>query len=157
MLPQLWVPTYFFLLSALNDLIEQNPSSAEPNILKGIYVAAFQSGSPAPNVASTLTTQTECTYDGYARQAVVWFPPYIDPALPVALTAANVMFRPTDAVVPNLVTQIGLVTALTGGVLLLLAQLQTPISLANPLTAFTTAPVVQLPTTSVYGGPLVWA
>jgi len=157
MFAQLWVPTYALLSGMMADLIGYDPSSGMSGVLRNCYCALFQSGSPAPSKGSTLVTQTEADYDGYARQEVVWFPTYLDVLGPQAVTAANLQFRMTNTTTPNLITQIGLVSLVTGGVLLACSELQTPVQFSALTDQLTTAPVFQLTFNSIYGGPLVWA
>lgn len=157
MFAQLWVPTYSFLLSALNDLIGYDPSSGMSGVLRNIYVGLCIGPTPPFANSSVIGGVTEATYTGYARQEVVWFPPYIDVLGPYAITGANLQFRPTDSMTPNTITGLFLASALTAGTLLLGCQLATPVVLNDPTEAFTTAPVVQLFNGNQWGGPLVFA
>ncbi len=152
-----WIATYFFFESVLNDLIEQNPSSGVAPSLKGVYQGLYTAPTGTPTPASTMASITEANYDGYARQAVVWFEPFLDVLGPFNLQGANMQFRPTDAVVPNTITGAFLATAITGGNLLLAAAFVQPVALSGPLTALTISPVFQLAFTSNYGRPLVFA
>lgn len=151
-----WVVTYAFLQGVIGDLIGYDPSSGEAGVLKAVYTALFVVGSPAPGNGSTLATQTEATYDGYVRQPIVWFPTDFNPLGQQEIIAANQQFRPTDATVPNTITQIGIVSALTGGSLLLLAALANPVNLNNPTTMLTVANVFQLSYAGAFGGALAY-
>ena len=70
---------------------------------------------PNPTPALLQAGITEAAYDGYARQAVVWYPTGIDALGPQDLTAHNMHFAPTDAVAPETVTGVFLSTSATTG------------------------------------------
>jgi len=152
-----WVATYAMLAGVFNDILGYDPSSGMRGILNGVYMALFQVGSPAPSPSSTVSSQTEATYDGYARQAVTWFPTDISPLGPQEVVSANLQFRPTDSSVANTITQVGIVSALSAGTLLLLAQLATPVALNATTTMLTAAAVFQMSFGANYGGGLVWS
>ena len=73
-------------------------------ILSGALLGLYQ----APvdiNAGNTLATFTavEATYNTYARQVLVWDTPSVADNGTVESIAAALTFRPTDAVVPNVI------------------------------------------------------
>lgn len=152
-----WVPSLQFLLSCMYDLSEVETSSSLPNVLTGVYCGLFQAPTPFPTPALVMSGITECNYDGYARQLITWFPPFIDALGPVDLAARNMHFVPTDSTNPNTATGVFIATALTGGTLLLSAMLVTPAALGSILQALDVAPVFQLAFNANYGRPLTFA
>ena len=106
-----WTPSLAFLLSMMWDLAGVEASASLPNVLEGIYCGLYQAPTPFPTSQLTIADITECDYDGYGRQAVSWFPPFIDPSGPVDLAARNMHFVPTDSNNPNTATGAFLVSA----------------------------------------------
>lgn len=152
-----WVPSLQFLLSCMFDLSGVETSASLPNVLEGVYLGLYQAPTPFPTPALVMSGITECNYDGYARQAVSWFPPFIDALGPVDLAARNLHFVPTDSTTPNTATGAFIASALTNGTLLLSAQFLAPVSLQSILQACDVAAVFQLAFTANYGRPLVFA
>jgi hypothetical protein len=149
----MWVATYFFLLSIMDALTQASVSAFYESVLGKTYCGLFIAPTPAPTPGLLMSGITEANYDGYARQPLVWFAPFLDSAGPADAAAQNLHFSPSDANVPNTITGAFVASALTGGQLLLAAAFATPVALTSPLLALNLAPVFQLPFTVNYGGP----
>lgn len=152
-----WVPSIAFLASMLADINDVGASGSLTGVLTSCYCGLFQAPTPFPTPGLLMAGITECNYNGYARQSVSWFPPFIDALGPYDLAARNMHFVSTDALVPNTATGVFLASALAGGTLLLSAMLVAPVGLTNPLQALDVAPVFQLAFTANYGRALVFA
>lgn len=151
-----WVPSLQFLLSLAYDLAGVETSASLPSVLTGVYLGLFQAPTPVPTSNLVMSGVTECNYDGYARQAISWFPPFVDAAGPIDLAGHNLHFVPTDSTAPNTATGVFIASASTGGVLLLSSLLVSPVGLQSILQAVDVAPVVQFPFTANYGRPLIF-
>jgi hypothetical protein len=147
-----WVPSYFFLAAIMDALTGNDPSSATDLPLEKLWCGLFQAPTPNPTPGLLMSGITECNYDGYARQAVAWFPTYIDVLGPQALISANMQFRATDATVPNVCTGIFVSDKSAGGDLMFSAYLINPLPLQVITQVLNTAVVFQLPfTAGTYG------
>ncbi len=153
----MWVATYFFLASVMDALTAAAISAFYESVLGKTWFGLYQSPTPVPTPAMLMANITECNYDGYARQPLVWFPTFIDAAGPQNASAQNMHFQPNDALVPNTATGAFIASASAGGQLLLAAQFGTPIPLTSPSFALNAAPVFQLAFTNNYGTPLVFS
>ncbi len=153
----MWVATYFFLLSVLDALTQASVSAFYESVLGKTYCGLYIAPTPAPTPGLLMSGVTEANYDGYARQPLVWFAPFLDAAGPADAAAQNLHFSPSDAVVPNTITGAFIASTLSGGQLLLAAAFATPVALPGPLYAVNLAPVFQLAFTGAYGGPFPFA
>lgn len=153
----MWVATYYMLQGIMDALSLRTGSALYEAFLSGVWCGLYQAPTPAPTPGLLMSGVTECNYDGYARQAIVWFPTFLDPSGPQNLAAQNLHFAPTDSVVPNVVTGCFIATASIGGFLLLAAALAVPVNLPGPAYALDASPVFQLSYTNNYGTPMVFA
>jgi hypothetical protein len=152
-----WVPTIAFLGQVLADILDLGASGSLAGALTGTYLGLYQAPTPFPTPSLLMGGVTECNYAGYARQALSWFPPFIDALGPYDVAAHNLQFRAVDSSAPNTATGVFIASALTGGTLLLSANLLSPALLNGPLQSLDVAAVVQLAFTANYGRPLTFA
>lgn len=150
-----WVPSFAFLAALMNDAIANDPSSGFLGILKSCWLGLGIAPTPVPSPTMLMSDITEATYTGYARQPIVWFPTFLDVLGPQTIQAANMQFRPTDAVVPNTITTAFIASALTGGTLLLTSALNPQVNLSSALFAMQASPLFQLAFNANYGKCLV--
>lgn len=150
-----WVWTFYGLAQAMDDLTEVGASPVGSGILQNAWMGLGQLGTPAPSPGLLIGDIVEANYDGYARQAVVWFPTFVALANAQTVESHNLYFAPTDLTVPNTITTIFLATALTGGALIMAAALVPPFVITAPEAAMIVKAVFQLPFTPTYGGPVV--
>lgn len=153
----MWVATYAFLASVMDALSLVTGSQFYEALMSKLWFGLYQAPTPAPTPGLLMSGITEANYDGYARQALVWFPTFLDAAGPQDLAAQNMHFAPTDALVPNTITGCFIATASSGGLLYLAAALAVPVALPSPAYGLNSAPVFQLAFTNNYGNPLVFA
>jgi hypothetical protein len=152
-----WVPTFALLAAMMNDVTESDASSGASGVLRSVYLGLGIAPTPAPASTLLMADITEATYTGYARQPVVWFPPYIDVLGPETLEGISMLFRPTDAVTPNTITTLFIASAITAGTLLLTAACSPNVNLSDSTFALSAAPLFQLPFSQIYGRCLVHA
>jgi hypothetical protein len=149
----MWVWTQYMYVLLADSLTRTMGGSPTVGPLEACYLGLSVAPTPAYRFASLIADITEANYDGYARQEVVWYPPYVSTQGPVTVEGASLFFAPTDAVLAATITGVFLATAPSGGLLLGGAPLAVPYPiLANPLTALTIVPAVQLPLGAVWGG-----
>lgn len=153
----MWVVTYAFLSAVLDALTQASVSAFYEAVLGKTYIGLFIAPTPAPSPQLLLSGITEANYDGYARQPLVWFPPFLDVSGPYVASAQNLHFSPSDALVQNTITGAFIATALSGGLLYMAAAFATPVPLPSPAYAVNLAPVFQLPFTQIYGAPYPFA
>lgn len=153
----MWIATYAFLSAVMDALTAAAISAFYESVLGKCWVGLYQAPTPAPTPQLLLSGITECNYDGYARQPLVWFRTFLDASGPQIVVAQNMLFAPIDAIVPNTVTGVFVVTASAGGLLYLAAALATPVNLSGPPYSLVSQPTFQLAFTNNYGGPAVLA
>lgn len=150
----MWVVTKYLLNLMLLELAEQTGSGASLGPLFGCYVGLETAPTPPPSADTKMSDVTEATYTGYARQLVVWYPPFIQAVGPYALEGHSMNFQPSDGVTPNVITGVFLADALTAGRYLCGMSLG---SVAVPLPDASTSMIVDavfsLPFLQSYGGP----
>jgi hypothetical protein len=150
----MWVVTQYFLqqfLDAVADLVDSQSSSPP---LNACFFGLFTAPTGSLSNTTVLADITEANYDGYARQLVTWYPPFISAAGPYLLAAHSQAFTPTDSTVPNTITGCFLASAATGGVYLCgTSILPTPIPLTGPQSTILVDCEISLPFTPTYGGP----
>ena len=149
----MFTATYYFLLAIMDALALKSGSQLYEALLSNTWFGLYQAPTPSPSPGLTMSQITEANYDGYARQALVWFAPFLDAAGPADLAAQNLHFAPNDALVPNTITGGFIANAVSGGILFLAAALAQPVALPSPAYALNAAPVFQLPFTITYGTP----
>lgn len=149
----MWIATYYFLAAIMDALSLKTGSQLYEALLSNVWFGLYQAPTQQPTPATVMGNITECNFDGYARQAAVWFPTFLDVAGPQDLAAQNMHFAPTDALVPNTATGAFMATASSGGILLLAAQFASGVPLPSPAYALNLAPVFQLAFTNNYGTP----
>jgi hypothetical protein len=106
------------LMDSLIQVAKHVSTGAGAGPLDGTFIALFTSFTDnGPD--SVLAGATEATYTGYARLAATpWSALYRDQQGRSCTDSAEAAFTPTDAVTPNTILAVGLVTALTAGTLL---------------------------------------
>ena len=149
----MWTVTKLFMLRLAQDLI-QAAAGPLPGPLNNVWMGLYQSPTVPINPDSTLVNITEATYDGYSRQKVVWFPPWVSVGGPEILAAQDLWYSPTDALVANVITGVFLADAFYGGNLLMAAVLPVPGRvLGSPSDAMKVQAQFQLPFLQIYGKP----
>jgi hypothetical protein len=149
----MWQVTYVALLSWLKWLEVAPASAPYDGPLANVWVGLFVAPTPAILPSSTMANITEASYDGYVRQEVAWLPEIVSSGGNVTKKGQNMLFAPIDGTVPNTITGAFLATALTGGSLIAGAAAPAPIFLGAPPSGLFIVPVLQLPSTPVYGAP----
>lgn len=148
----MYVPSRFLLNKLMTQLIDHAVAGPFSGVLDGIFMGLYIAPTPGLTPQSTMNNITEATYTGYARQAVVWHAPYIDPANAESIQAASLIWQPTDGVTPNQITGIFVADANAAGNLLLSSRLPgTGIPLGDATMAFGAALLFQLSYTGDYG------
>jgi hypothetical protein len=151
-----WTVTTALLLRVAQWLIDAGATSPGQGPLYAAYIGLCQTGTPGFTQNTLLSQVTEANYDGYARQEIVWYPPYISTAGPQTLEGGSLFFMATDQNASNNITAVMLVSALTGGVLLAGAALPSPGVVLGPSSAaLKVIPEFQLPFQQIYGGPFL--
>ena len=113
----MWQWTYPFLLLA-KSWLEVAPASAPyDGPLAMTWAGLYQAPTGTITANSVMSGITECNYDGYARQEVVWFPPFINSVGAVQDKGAILRFAAIDSTVPNMATGVFLASASSGGIL----------------------------------------
>jgi hypothetical protein len=153
-----WQITQAFALAILRWLIDAGGASPGHGPLYTAYIGLYQLSSPSVGWLTTMGQIVEASYDGYARQEIVWYPPYQGTAGPATLEGASLMFAPTDALVPQTIGGIILADSLTGGDLWAGQPLPAPgTPLTGPLTVLKVVPDIALTQQLVYGGCAVFS
>lgn len=112
----MWQVTAAFLAQILADMVGSGMSPSG-GVLSSAWLGLYVAPTTPITSRSTLVNIIEATYDGYARQEVVWYPPYTDVSGPQTLTGHTLEYAPTDSTVPNVITGLFLASAITGGTL----------------------------------------
>jgi len=149
----MWQVTYAFLMELLAAAVGHGGAPATGPLF-GAWLGLYQQGTPGVQPNSTMANILEANYDGYSRQQIAWFPPFVSSAGPAELAAQDLFFAPTDANVPNMIAGAFMVSAFYGGVLL--AGAPTPsgvIPMVGPTSAIKVQPTFQLPPSLIYGSP----
>jgi hypothetical protein len=150
----MWVVTKYMLELMLLELAEIASSLSALGPLDVVYVGLATAPTPPPTNVTKMSDITEATYTGYARQLVVWYPPFIEAAGPYALEAHSMNFNPLDAVTPNTITGVFLADSLTGGNYLCGMSLgANAVPLPDSTRSMIVDAVFSLPFTNTYGGP----
>lgn len=149
-------PTIFFLAEVMNALVLKVTGGNYTGPLNGVYLGLYQSPTANLNKSSLMAAITEATYGGYARQPLVWYPPFVDSAGPEAIQAASVNFVPSSSTTPNTITGLFLADALSAGDLLAWYPLPgVGFGMSSPQTAMQVMVPFQLPFTNTYGQPTI--
>jgi len=149
----MWVVTTAFLLRVAQQLIHP-AAGAGAGALNGVWMGLYTSPAGPITQYTTMAGIVEANYDGYSRQQVSWFPPWMSTAGPEILTAQDLWFSPTDALVANLIAGVFLADAFYGGTLLMAAAFPAPgVILSSPATALKEQAQFQLPFLQIYGSP----
>ena len=150
----MWVVTKYMLALMLSELAEIAGSGSSLGPLAGCYVGLVTAPTPAPTNITKMSDVTEATYTGYARQLVVWYPPFIQAIGPYALEGHSLNFQPVDGETPNVITGVILCDSLTGGNYLCGMTLgAVPVPLPDQTRSLIVDAVFSLPFTQTYGGP----
>lgn len=139
------------LQAAIDHAIAGPFSGALDGVFVGLSIAP--TGTLAPN--SPFTAIHEAGYTGYARQPVVWRPPYIETGGANAVQSAQTYWTPTDSVLPQTITGMFVADAITAGNLLLSEMFAVPQPLGGPQNAFSLALIFALAANSNYGGSTI--
>lgn len=121
----MWVPTDYFFEQALLELSENSPSSPFIGVLAGAYIGLGVAPTPGLSRGTVLSQITEANFPGYARQPLTWRLPYFGTNGLWNLEAGCVHWQPTGSLAGNLCTLSFIVTAISGGQLLM-ASIFTP-------------------------------
>jgi hypothetical protein len=153
----MWVPTYPFLALVMNALARIGlPSGPTVGPLEIVYLGLYQNGTPAPNPTRLMTDLVEATYNGYARQEVVWYPTYQNQSGLQELDGVSQFYQPIDNLNPQNITGFFLASALHGGILLAMQPLPgLGIPLRGPLDALPVMPSFALDPAANYGASIV--
>jgi len=135
----------------LTDILDETVAGNHDGLLADAHVGLFQTGTPGFSEGRVLADIVVATYDGYARQPVVWGSVGVDPNLRQSVHGGGLLFSPTGSVTPNTLTGIFLADALVAGNLLGLAYFETPISFASIADDLTVVPVVAVPLVGNWG------
>jgi hypothetical protein len=150
----MWIATRYLLNLMLMELAEQTGSGASLGPLFNCYVGLSTAPTPPPTSITHMSDITEANYTAYARQLVVWYPPFIQAAGPYALEGHSLNFQPSDGVTPNVITGVFLADALAGGNYLCGLSLgAVPVPLPDSSRSMIVDAVFSLPFLPVYGGP----
>lgn len=150
----MWTVMYSFLLSLWETLSGKLDISGPPiNPLASVWIGLYVAPTPGPNPNATMSDITEPTFNGYGRQEVVWYPPYIDISGVAQLEGVSQIYRPTDNLTQTQITGLFLATAPVGGTLLAMQ----PIGgggypLNTTLQALVLVPSISLDPAGSYGG-----
>lgn len=145
------VPSYALLNKLLTQSIQHAVAGPFSGCLDGVFIGLSVAPTTGLTPSSVLAAIHEATFTGYARQAVVWHPPYIESGGAEAIVSSSTYWTPTDGVTPNTITGMFLADALTNGNLLASEQFAVPQPLAGPSNAFSLSLVVQLLASIGYG------
>jgi hypothetical protein len=150
----MWVMTSAVLKLLLLALSEPAGSSGFSGPFAACYVGLLIDPTPDLTSNTVLADVTEASYDGYARQLVVWYPPFISSEGPYLLEGHSQIYTPTDTTVANNITGVMLCSALTAGQYLCgMLSFPTTYPLTGPTQSMVVDPEISLPFSSIYGGP----
>lgn len=150
----MWIVSQLFLQRCMAALLANVASGGFRGPLFNCWVGLYQTGTPAMQPTNTIADIVEANYDGYSRQEVIWFPPWISSSGPEQAASQDNWFSPVDAGVSNNITGVFLADAFYGGNLLVSAALANPGAvLGNPNEALKVQEIFQLPFQTIYGGP----
>ena len=151
-----WTLTTAMVIKMMQWLTACPASAPYFGPLCDVWVGLYQPPTVPITPQSVMAAITEATYDGYARQEVVWFPTFQQQSGPQLIVGVDQFYTPTDSLIANTITGVFLTTAVTGGVLLGAAALGSPgVVLSTPDSALVVEPEFSLPYTTTYGGPVV--
>ena len=152
----MWTVTTLFLLRLMQEITRGVVTPGVAGVLNGAWLGLYQQGTNPITPQSTMANIVEANYDGYSRQQIVWFPPWISAGGPELIAAQDLWYSPTDALKPNLITGVFIADAFYGGNLLMAAALAVPgVSLGSPSQALKVQPQFSLPFLQIYGSPAV--
>jgi hypothetical protein len=150
----MWTVTEYLLNLCLLSAYTGGGSSACIGPLEGVYVGLFTSPTPPLTQKTNLAGITEAAYDGYARQLVQWYPPFISFSGPYLLEGRSLIFTPTDSTNPQSITGVFLADAPTGGHYLAGLMLSpNNVPLTGPSQSMVVDAEFSLPFSPIYGGP----
>jgi hypothetical protein len=115
----MWVPTDYYFEQELLGESEDSVSSPFIGVLADTYLALAVAPFPGLNRGTLLGAFTEPTFPGYARKELVWQLPYFGLNGLWNLEALAVHWQPTANVSGNLILGAMIVTAASGGMLLM--------------------------------------
>jgi hypothetical protein len=155
---RMWNVTQDFLVALANWLVEAGSVSPGHGPLVGCFLGLYQPGTPVVGPRTPQSAIVEASYDGYARQEIVWYPTYVSTAGPVTLEGGSLFFQPSDSTISQTISGIFISTGLTGGDLYMGQALPTPgVVLSGPLTILKVIPEIQLPFTPTWGGAAIFS
>jgi hypothetical protein len=137
-------------------LVDHAVAGPFSGVLDGVFIGLGQAPTGTIKPSDTLAAITEADFDGYARLALTWKGPYIDPAGAAKIQADGNYFACTDATKPNQITSMFVADALTAGNLLFSEVLPGGPIWMNALgNAFSLSVLFQLPVGVNYGDVVV--
>jgi hypothetical protein len=151
----MWQVTAIFMARLFAALVRGSGAGlAGP--LTGVWCGLYLPPSPQPSKQLLMSQVVEANYDGYSRQAVVWFPPWQSSGGPEVLQSQDLWYSPTDALVNNQIVGVFISDAFYGGNLLMAAALAVPgVSLYGPAAAMKVQNVFLMGFGQNYGGPVI--
>lgn len=114
----MWVPTQRMLSLLAAAAVEHVVSGNYSGPLYTAYLGLCIAPTPAFTPLSVIGSLTEATYTGYARQQIVWGSTYVSSTGLQVIPGGSLVYQPSDAVTPNVITGAFLADALTTGNLL---------------------------------------
>lgn len=150
----MWVMTAYLLNLLLLAFKGTAGSSGSIGPFQTCWVGLLVNPTPQLSSATKLSDVTEASYPGYARQLVVWYPPFISAEGPYLLEGHSQIYTPTAFGSPQNITGVMICDAPVGGNYLC-GTLTTPTvyPLTDPTQSMIVDPEISLPFTSIYGGP----
>lgn len=145
----LLVPTRALLADILADITQA--ASGTAGHLHAVFLGLYVAPTPVPNVNLLMADITEATFTGYARQAIVWGPPYVSQAGYEAMDAGSLHWQSSDAVTPNTITGVFIASAITAGVLLAAMKFDNPVALPDQFHLLDTLTRFALDPTAFWG------
>lgn len=132
------------LQKLLADALAEVVAGNYDGLLADAHLGLFKDGPPFAE-EHVLATMTECDYDGYARQPIVFAAPGLSPANRPAVHGGGLLFSPTGAVTPNDVKGVLLTDALAAGNLYGLGYFAAPVTFNGTEDDMTIVPIIEIP------------
>ncbi len=149
------IATNVLLQKLLQDAIDHALAGPYSGGLDGVFVGLSIAPTTGQSPDSTMADITEANYDGYARQAVVWHPPYVEQGGANAVQSASLYWTPTDSTKPNTIVGMFLADANVAGNLLASEFFTAPQALAGPQSAFSLSLIFALAANTGFGGSTI--
>jgi hypothetical protein len=121
-----WTPSDYFMEQELLEISECGASAPFSGVLCASYVGLAIAPVPGISRSTVLADFTEASFPGYTRQLLTWRLPYFSEGGLWVLEAACVHWQPTANDAGQLITAAFVVSAASGGQLLLSTALPSP-------------------------------